>query len=143
MNNDILLYFKTAQSMNHSLKIQYLTFSLYSPLSVQRFLQVTLKEHQKHLSTQLTISSELLSIGQFIPIFVSSHMVLCPLYARRSTEQIYINMTQVIGMHSFRKQTQIIFSNYLQITVNAPITFCSKKWKECVLLQQLLRQRSI
>lgn len=142
LNNHTLLYFKTAESLTYALKVQYTTFSIYSTLSLQRFIQVLLKEHHKHLSTQIALSSDLLHIGQYIPIFVSPQLIICPLYAKRSTEQIYINMVQVIGMHSFRGQTHIIFSNYHQITVNAPITFCTKKWKECMLLSQLL-MRSI
>ncbi|UEX90907.1 hypothetical protein [Staphylococcus ratti] len=138
-----LLYAKTSQTMTHQLDIQFSNFRINTSISMYQFLNDLLKTNHKDLTTQQHLSSELLNIGQFIPIFVTPQIVLCPLYAKRAPHQMYINMAQVIGMVSSKNQTRIFFPNNQHVVVDIPITFCSKKWKECILLTQLLMGDSV
>ncbi|SUK12810.1 comK family protein [Staphylococcus agnetis] len=138
-----LLYFETSCAMTHQLNIQFKHFNLHSSLTMTAFLTSLLQNHHKHYSTQLKLSSEMLNIGQFIPIFITPELILCPLFAKRSTYQVYINMTQVIGMSSIQERTRIIFNNNQHLVVEQSITFCSKKWKESLFLGQLILSQSI
>ncbi|NJI00876.1 hypothetical protein GLV88_10380 [Staphylococcus hyicus] len=138
-----LLYVETPLVMTHELNIQFRYFNIHSSMSLTSFLNTLVKSHHKHLNTQIALASNMLNIGQFIPIYISPELIICPLFPKRSTYQVYINMTEVIGLTSMKNRTRIHFKQNHQFIADVSITFCLKKWKECLLLRQLMLSQSV
>ena len=134
-----LLYIRTAQSTDIATEFKYIHCSIKLPINMKQAITFYLEQFQLSVRLQSKLAKRLLIINKLVPLYVSKHCVLVPLFPQRAPIQYFINAMNIVCLQSQVDKTLIIFKNNKQVLVDSPYTMIYKKWQESLLLSHLVK----